>query len=473
MVEKYYQVRQVAEAVQLLDELKGKAKIVAGATDLWLEIKNGGHKGLESLIDISRIQGLDQITLDEKGNVHIHALATHAHCVKSEILKKYAACLYQACRSVGSPQIRNRGTVAGNVVTSSPANDTISALMALDATLVAVSAGGTRQIPIVEFFTGVRKNVLKPDELITEIVFRGLDPDNSFSFFTKQGLRKAQAISVLNLSVVCQLDPAGKIGDMRIAFGSLAPTVVRARQAEEYARGKTLQQLDLEELTKRAVESISPIDDIRSTSSYRHKMAAILLKRGLTAKMAHPEAESLEGERAVTLWGKQKSTYSPLAQKFIDDPNSAIHFQVNGKACMAKYHPGQSLLDIIRDQAGLTGSKEGCGEGECGACTVFMDGVAVLACLIPSARAQNARIETIEYLSQGQGISRLQECFIQENAVQCGYCTPGFLMSATKLLEEISDPTLDEIKTAISGNLCRCTGYYKIVNAIQKAAESS
>jgi carbon-monoxide dehydrogenase medium subunit len=473
MIETYYQVSQISEAIELLGQLNGKAKIVAGATDLWLEIKNGGHKEITSLIDISRVGGLDEISLDENGIVHIRALATHAHCVKSDIIKQYAFCLYQACKSVGSPQIRNRGTVVGNVVTSSPANDTISALMALDATLVAVSADGTRSISVGEFFTGVRKNLLKTNEIITEITFRGLEQKNAFSFFIKQGLRKAQAISVLNLAVTCQFDHAESVQDMRIAFGSLAPTVVRARKAEEYAKGKDLKDLDLEELAQKAVESISPIDDIRSTSSYRHKMASLLLKRGLADAIAQLGKTPQESTREVILWGKQATTFVPLKNKKVADRSSELHFQLNGKECAAHYQPGQSLLDTIREQAGLTGAKEGCGEGECGACTVFMDGVAVLACLVPAARAQIATIETIEYLSQGQSNSHLQESFIQENAVQCGYCTPGFIMSATKLLEEINDPTLDEIKTAISGNLCRCTGYYKIVNAIQKAAEAS
>jgi aerobic-type carbon monoxide dehydrogenase small subunit (CoxS/CutS family) len=102
-----------------------------------------------------------------------------------------------------------------------------------------------------------------------------------------------------------------------------------------------------------------------------------------------------------------------------------------------------------------------------------MDGVAVLACLIPAQRAEGTIIETIEYLSTNDKLNKMQNAFVEENAVQCGFCTPGFIMSATKLLEEIADPSEDEIKTAISGNLCRCTGYYKILKAIEKAAEMS
>ena len=148
-----------------------------------------------------------------------------------------------------------------------------------------------------------------------------------------------------------------------------------------------------------------------------------------------------------------------------------LSFTLNGKKISADVDPDMRLADFLRDQLCLTGTKIGCGKGECGACTVIMNGKAVTSCIIPVMRAEGAVIETIEGLAKGGKLHPLQEEFINKGAIQCGFCTPGFIMSAKALLDENNNPTPEQVREAIGGNICRCTGYVKIEEAVLSAAE--
>lgn len=144
---------------------------------------------------------------------------------------------------------------------------------------------------------------------------------------------------------------------------------------------------------------------------------------------------------------------------------------INGKTISRDIQDDIRLIDFLREDLGLTGTKEGCSEGECGACTVIMNGKAVTSCTVLAGQIDGCEIITVEGLEENGELDILQEKFIEKGAIQCGYCTPGFLMSAKALLMENNDPTIDEIKRAIEGNLCRCTGYIKIIEAIDAAAK--
>jgi len=150
-----------------------------------------------------------------------------------------------------------------------------------------------------------------------------------------------------------------------------------------------------------------------------------------------------------------------------------INFKVNGKSYSIDVCPSMRLIDLLRDELGLTGTKEGCGEGECGSCTVIMDGKAVNSCLVPAPQVDGKEIITVEGLAQDGQLDLLQQKFLEHSAVECGFCTPGMLMSAKALLMKNPHPTEEEIRTAIAGNLCRCAGYSKVVAAIKAAAESA
>lgn len=148
-----------------------------------------------------------------------------------------------------------------------------------------------------------------------------------------------------------------------------------------------------------------------------------------------------------------------------------INLNVNGKAYSAEVEADLRLVDLLRDKFGLLGTKEGCGKGECGTCTIIMDGKSVTSCLVLAVQADGSEIITVEGLGGKEALHPLQQAFIKYGAVQCGYCTPGMLMSAKHLLDANPQPDRDEIRIAISGNLCRCTGYTKIIDAIQAVAQ--
>ena len=143
-----------------------------------------------------------------------------------------------------------------------------------------------------------------------------------------------------------------------------------------------------------------------------------------------------------------------------------IRFTCNGKAVGTEMPPMSRLLDVLREDLRLTGSKEGCGEGECGACTVRIDGEPVMSCLVAACQVQGARVQTVEGLAHGGTTHAVQQAFLRHGGAQCGICTPGFLMAAAALVESNPEPTREEVRVALAGNLCRCTGYQKIVDAV-------
>ncbi len=152
-----------------------------------------------------------------------------------------------------------------------------------------------------------------------------------------------------------------------------------------------------------------------------------------------------------------------------NEDRTLLGMKINGKDVEVWVKPTWTLLRVLREELYLTGTKKGCEQGDCGVCTIIMNGKAVNACLILALQAENKEIETIEGLGTREKLDPLQKSFIENGAVQCGFCTPGVLMSASALLKENPEPTHDEIKRGISGNLCRCTGYTKIIKAIEKA----
>lgn len=470
MWDKYYTPHSIQNALQLLADHGQEARLIAGGTDLIVELERG-LRSPRVIIDISRIPGLDEIRQDDGKRIHLGPLVTHNQVVASQVCNDRAFPLVKACWEVGAPQIRNRGTVAGNLITASPANDTIPPLWAMNASLSLQSVRGSRTVPLPEFFTGVRQTVLEPDEMVVDISFDPLD-DDQVGTFLKLGLRRAQAISVVNVAVVLNM-LGDSVTHARIALGSVAPTIVRAENAERFLAGKVLTRDVRARAGELAAQTIIPISDLRGSAEYRRYMAATLTRHALEELAEGTERDTVP-RRPVLLWGKTDGHFPPQNDEpavHTEADDEPIYTIINGRTHHIHGANHKTLLRMLREDAGLIGTKEGCAEGECGACTVLLDGIAVMSCLVPAPRAHGCQILTIEGLADGDRLHPVQEAFVDSGAVQCGYCTPGFIMSGASLLEERKSATRDELKQAITGNLCRCTGYYKIIQALEQAFE--
>ena len=477
MWHEYINATTVDEVLQTLKDKGIHARIVAGGTDLILEIERGVRTGIETLIDVTRIPNLDQITIDEDDVIHLGPLVTHNHCVESKLIRARAYPLARAAWEVGAPQIRNRGTISGNLITASPANDTITPLMALGASVTLQSTNGMRTIALKDFYSGVRKIAMQPDEMMVDISFPAMKSTQRGTFI-KLALRRAQAISIVDAAIILDLE-SDSVRSASIALGSVAPTIIRAPEAEKYLEGRQLTDEVIAEAARLTMNATKPIDDIRGSAAYRLEMVRVCALRGLRSIRDGQEQDGIPVD-AVLLWGNKQKTEGKTRNSD-KSALSSIETIINGQEYSVTSGHEKTLLRFLREDVGLIGTKEGCAEGECGACTVFLDGNAVMACLVPAPRAHGAEIVTIEGLAstltpaplpQGEGMLHpVQEAFVKHGAVQCGYCTPGFIMSAAKLLEEKPRPTRDEIAQALTGNLCRCTGYYKIVQAIDDASK--
>lgn len=467
-VPRYIAPTSLDEALDLLGRLRAGARPIAGGTDLLVELDRGERSGVEALVDLGRIPGLDEIKLTatpDGDEIRLGALVTHHQVIASSVCVERALPLAQACLEVGSPQLRNRATVVGNVVTASPANDTISALLALDASIEVSSSTASRRVPLTKFITGFRSTVLADDELVTAILVPALRAGQR-GVFVKLGLRRAQAISVVHLAAIVSTDGA-EITAARLALGSVAPTVVLLPGYDRIEPGRAFDAAIIDEIASAAVDAATPIDDLRAPATYRSDLVDTMVRRALVT-LSNDDQASRWPDAPPMLWGERfVGTYPTGADYALDITDDVVTATVNGRDVSAAGATGITLLDWLRN-VGCDGVKEGCAEGECGACTVDLDGAAVMSCLVPAPRASGATIGTVEGLADDGDLHPIQAAFIETGAVQCGFCTPGFLMACAKLVEERPNADADHVRRALAGNLCRCTGYRSIEAAVAR-----
>lgn len=466
----YYQPPTLEAAYGLMERFQGEACYVAGGTDVIVRVKQRAVAP-EALISLRGIEGLKGIQVN--GGLALGSMTLLREMERGPVLLQQYHALGQAVGVLANPQIRNVATVGGNLCNGAPSADCAPPLLVMEAVVRLEGPGGTREVPILDFFTGPGENCMENAEVMTAIRLPEYAPGTG-SAFVKEG-RVQQDIAITNAAALVVME-GRTCRKCRLSVGAVAPIPVRLTPIEALVEGKEMDPELLEEVARLTQEAVRPITDVRSTEAYRRQISGILVQRALRAAVADARKEKAPtGPVQVQVPIDTAFTDGPRNIP-VTDPESGqkkeIHFTLNGYAVSVEVEPHQMLLHLIRDQLGLKGTKEGCSQGECGACTVLVDGMNVDSCLYPAFEAAGKSVTTVEgLLGEGNRLDPLQESFVAHGGVQCGFCTPGMIMSAKALLNENPHPTEADIRKGISGNLCRCTGYVQIVESIQEAAK--
>ena len=275
---KHLEPKTIEEAIFLLSRHKEAAKVIAGGTDLITQLKKGAELP-RYIINIKGIPDQDSITYDEREGLRIGALATIHSIEVSPVIRQKFGVLAQAASELGTPQVRNRATIGGNLCNAAPSAETAPALIVLEARLKIAGAGGERTVPIEDFFTGPGQTMLHPDEILSEIQVPN-PPPRSGGVYLKQTVRKALDLATVGVAVITRLD-GDIIRDVKIALGAVAPTPMRARKAETLIREQKLDDALLDEAGLVASGEASPIDDVRSSAEYRKKIIRDLVRRAI------------------------------------------------------------------------------------------------------------------------------------------------------------------------------------------------
>lgn len=284
-VKEAYNPRSVQEALEVIAGLKGKDyRFMAGCTDIMVFMREK-KVDPEYLVDLTRVRELARVA-EDGGFLRIGPMATHHDLMRHSLITTHAPILAAGCAEVGSPQIRHLGTLGGNVCTGSPAGDALPPLAVLGARFCLSEKGGGREVPFEAFFTGPQKTDLREGEMLTDIVIEKMDPAESHCFL-KLGQRNALTVAKISLAARCAVRD-GRISGLRIALGSVAPTVVRARGAEAFLEGKALDADVISAAVDLIRKDIRPIDDIRSTATYRLHAAGVLLRKYLRQILGTP-----------------------------------------------------------------------------------------------------------------------------------------------------------------------------------------
>ena len=396
----------------------------------------------ELVVDLKKIPELHEITA-ENGGYRVGAAVSGAELGEHPEVRRLWPGVVEAVELIGSTQIQGRATMVGNMCNASPAADSVPALIAAGAIVAVIGPGGRREAPVEELCIAPGKTSLAPGEIVTSVLLPARPP-RSGDAYLRFIPRTEMDIAVVGAGVSLTLDQDGSCTAARVGLGAVA---ARPLAGDRSGRGADRQQGRSGGARAAGERGFRRLPADRRQA--RHQGIPDQGRRRAGAARGRDRARACEG----ALMAKVHVTTT-----------------INGDAVEFLCDPEQTLLDVLRDELQLTGSKEGCASGDCGACSVMLDGRLVCACLVLGAEAEGRAVETIEGMAQGDQLHPLQQKFLEHAALQCGVCTPGFLVAAKALLDRNPDPSETEVRYWLAGNLCRCTGYDKIVRAVLDTA---
>ena len=466
----YLRPASVEEAVAALGEAGGDARVLAGGLSL-VPMMNFRVVTPGVVVDIGGLGELRRI-VDGGAEIEVGAGVAQAALEGWPDLARRLPLLVEAFPHVGHYPTRARGTVGGSVAHADPSAELPLALAVLGGSVRLGSARGERVVPARAFFEGPLETACEEDEMVLATRWPSAVPDARHAF-DEVALRHGD-FAIASCAVVLHEDR------MAIGFGGVEDVPI----VREWPR---LAGDALDGALAGLAEEFDIVDDEGGGAAYRRGLVRTLgrrtVERAATAAPAARPADAVALDaRPVAEYGARAPGWeappAPAVPRLPSDQRQRVDFELNGMRCAAEASPRLLLSDFLRHSFGRRGVHVGCEHGVCGACTVRLDGAPARACLLFAVQVHGRRVDTVEGLAGPDGAhSPLQAAFRRHHALQCGYCTPGILMTMTEWLERLGaqgrTPGEDEVRTVLSGHLCRCTGYAPIVAAVLDAAREA
>jgi len=448
------------EALTVLAEGGDDIKLLSGGMSL-MPMMGLGLVRPRIVLSLNRIEGRRYVK-EDRDVLRIGAGTRHYEILRDPLIGRHFSLLSEAAAFIGDTQVRNRGTIGGSMAHSDPAADYSPVLVAAGARVILRSKRGERELAADQFYINLMATALAPDEILTEVIVPKLRAGRGAytRFHRVEG----------NFAIV---NAAAIVSDARarVALGGVGSTPVALDVTAELAHGVNGEALAAVGRRVHAACTDAP-EDLNASPEYRREMAAVYAERALkvaAGRMASQQASEAGRKLAAPVPVPRKTAPGTIGGAL----RTVIALSVNGQPRRVEADNRVVLADLLREVIGLTGTHIGCGTGSCGACTVMLDGRTVKSCSVLAADVDGCAVETIESLASDiHHLHPVQESFVRNHGLQCGYCTPGMVMSALQLLRDNPNPDENAIRHGISGNLCRCTGYQFIVKSIADATRA-